>query len=149
MGTHTNHTTLEGYDPERLLQDGCSECEHRGADPLEGLAHLDAQRFAKAWRRAADWQRDRLPGRQPVSVAEAPMLRVLWQIQLLFERFGYATLGQLPGRLGLDEALRVAVLHKNVQDDDSDLSKRLTVLERPVVELACSAALGGWGDLSK
>lgn len=145
MSAHDYHETLPGYDPDRLLQDGCAECERRGKDPLEALVHLDNARLALAWARAADWQRERLDPRHPVGVAEVPMLRTLWTVQLIFERAGVAPLGQLPGpKLSVDDMLRVATLERNLTKEDGDLAKRLTVLESEVIGLACQGALGVW-----
>ena len=146
---HDHHEILPGYDPERLLQDGCAVCEARGDNPLEALVHLDAARFVKAWDRACAWQKDQLDPRHRISAAEAPMLRTLWTIQLLFERFGIAPLGRIPYPPADPESLEemlvlhpVRVLQLNAKNDASDLNSRLTELERDAVLTACQKALG-------
>lgn len=145
---HDYHEVLPGYDPARLLQDGCAECEARGADPLEAIVRLDPVQLRRAWARAAAWQRDRLPGREPVSKAEAPMLRTLWAVQLAFERAGTAPLGVLPKSISLMEALMAELaldpvrhLQRVAADADSDLNTRLTPLEREAILTACDRAL--------
>ena len=98
MSTHAHHEAFPGFDPDRILHDGCPECEHRGEvdGGLDAIIHLDPVRFAEAWARAAAWQRDQLDPRRPIAACEAPMLKVLWTIQLMFERAGIAPLGVLP-----------------------------------------------------
>jgi len=94
--SHVHHESLPGYNPAQLLHDGCPECEQRGAQPAAALGHLDHERFLRAWARAAAWQRDRLPDDEELSVAEAPMLRSLWAVQVAFERHLGVPLGYLP-----------------------------------------------------
>ncbi len=94
MGTHAYHDTLEGYHPSQLLHDGCGECEYRGENLMAALGHLDRTSFLRAWERAAAWNGvGTLTG--PISVAEAPMLRALYAVQVQLERFGVAV-GTLP-----------------------------------------------------
>lgn len=94
--THANHASLPGFHHQQLLVDGCHECEDRGADGLTAILHLDGQRFREAWARAAAWQTD-VPGiGQTISVSEAPMLRTLWTLQVMFERLYGVPLGELP-----------------------------------------------------
>lgn len=94
--THANHPTLPGYDERQLFHDGCEECEARGASP-EAATYLDRGRFAKAWKRAADWQRNADPDVvRSLSHAELPMLRSLWYVQVMFERCYGWPLGTLP-----------------------------------------------------
>ena len=74
---HDYHEGLPGYDPAQLLHDGCRECERRGADVEIALANLDQMTFVRAVARA-----ERFEAGVPlnVSVAEAPLLRVLSQV---------------------------------------------------------------------
>lgn len=145
---HDHHEVLPGFDPDRILQDGCAECEARGKNPIEAIVHLDPERLARAWVRAAEWQRDRLDPRRPVSAAEAPMLETLWAVQLVFERSGVAPLGQLPRGKTLMDALAeeeqlypIRVLQHHANDPDSDLNNRITMLERQTILAACDRAL--------
>lgn len=99
--THVNHASLEGYDPSQLLVDGCDECEQRGSDVVTAILHMDGQRFRMAWARAAAWQTDS-PGIGPtVAVCEAPMLRSLWAVEVMFERLFNVPLGEIPPGLML------------------------------------------------
>ena len=78
---HSYHNGLAGYAPEQIFHDGCPECERRGADPITALDYMDRPTFARAWRRAWQWNAtaERAPG--GISAAEAPVLRVLWAVQ--------------------------------------------------------------------
>jgi len=90
--SHDPHTAQPGYAPSQVLVDGCAECEQRGTGSGLGIAVLDPARFAEAWRRAADWQRDQV---SDVSRAEAPMLTALWAVQVQLERRG-VPIGEVP-----------------------------------------------------
>jgi hypothetical protein len=89
---HTYHEGLPGYSPAQLLHDGCPECVARGQSRGLGIGQLDHRNFARAWQRAADWNRDGLPD---VSMAERPMLDALWAIQIHLERRG-VPIGTVP-----------------------------------------------------
>jgi hypothetical protein len=89
---HDNHETLSGWNPLQLLVDSCDECEARGRLDDHGIPYLDAERFAAAWQRAADWNRTDLGG---ISITEAPLLNVLWAVQVQLERLG-VPLGTIP-----------------------------------------------------
>jgi len=89
---HAYHEQLPGYSAAQLLHDGCEECENRAKERDGGIAHLDRQNFAKAWVRAAAWNREGVPD---VARAELPMLAMLWSVQLQLERLG-VPIGQLP-----------------------------------------------------
>ena|SRR5258706_5849344 len=90
--SHDPHHTLPGYSPNQILIDGCAECEARSARPDHGLDHLDMTSFAHAWARAAAWN-----SATPVYVCptEAPLLRVLWSVQVQLERRG-VPIGHIP-----------------------------------------------------
>jgi hypothetical protein len=90
--THSYHDGLPGFSPAQVLHDGCGECEARGASVSDAIARLDPANFARAWHRAALWNRGGLPD---VSEAEAPLLRALWSLQLQLERRGFA-IGAVP-----------------------------------------------------
>jgi hypothetical protein len=89
---HDYHDGLPGYSANQVLIDGCGECEQRALSPEHGLAQLDQGNFARAWGRAAQWNRDGLPD---LARAEIPMFRVIWAIQLHLERLG-TPIGSLP-----------------------------------------------------
>jgi hypothetical protein len=89
---HDDHEKLPGYDQAQILHDDCGECEGRAKTPNLGIAYLDRTRFAWAWARAAEWNRDGLPN---VSNAEVPMLSVLWAVQCQLENYGHQ-IGQVP-----------------------------------------------------
>ncbi len=90
--SHDNHHAATGYTEGQLLVDGCGECEYRSRRRDHGLDNLDRDDFERAWRRAAEWN-----SATPVnvSVAEAPMLSVLWSIQVQLERRG-VPIGHIP-----------------------------------------------------
>jgi hypothetical protein len=92
MAVHDYHDALPGYDERQIWHDGCGECEARGA--RIAIDMLDSTNFARAWERAAQWNRG-----SGLSLAvcstEAPLLNVLWRIQVQLERQGWP-LGVLP-----------------------------------------------------
>lgn len=56
---HDYHDALPGYDPARIWQDGCDECEARGKMEFAyQLSHLDPETFIRAVQRAQDWPND-------------------------------------------------------------------------------------------
>jgi hypothetical protein len=83
MAVHDYHDALPGFNPAQILHDGCAECEQRGRDLSFG--QLDGRNFERAWKRAVQWNAEGLPD---ISDAEAPMLRVLWDIILQLEHRG-------------------------------------------------------------
>jgi hypothetical protein len=95
---HEYHEGLPGYDPSQIWHDGCGECEARGADPQWGMGHLDRERFARAWARAADCNRMTTEDdyRPTMSKAEEPLLAMFWRIQVMLERNCGIPLGTLP-----------------------------------------------------
>src|SRR5258708_39011043 len=86
MSVHDYHEGLPGYSKAQILHDGCGECEARGNDIARAISSLDRERFARAWRRAADW--NRTTDVRDVSHAERPLLEVLWAVQLRLETRG-------------------------------------------------------------
>jgi hypothetical protein len=93
VSVHDYHDALPGYSPAQILHSGCGECETRGRVPWDTIARLDRGRFARAWERAATWNRSGLPD---ISVAESDVLRILWVVQLQLERRGIP-IGTVPG----------------------------------------------------
>ena len=96
--SHDYHEGLDCYDARQILHDHCTECEARGKDLTMALAHLDNERFAKAWKRAYDWLGSNGDHEAvgPVSFAEVELLNVLWGVQVVFERLGIPLDGQVP-----------------------------------------------------
>lgn len=95
--THEYHDALPGYHPDQILHDGCEECEFCGGNVIIALSNLDAGTFRRAWLRAADWRASTPPSgssAEGISSAEAPLLEVLWSVQLHFESIW--PLGTLP-----------------------------------------------------
>jgi hypothetical protein len=92
---HAYHDGLPGYSPAQILHDGCEECEERSREPEGGIVHLDNQNFARAWKRAADWNRFPGDGLDDIARAELPMLRILWAVQLKLDHRG-VPIGQIP-----------------------------------------------------
>ena len=99
--THDYHDALAGYSAAQLLHDGCTECEARAASRDHGIAALDLLSFARAWHRATQWHRD---GLTDVADAEAPMLRVLWSVQVQLEMRG-VPIGACPVGSGIQQAI--------------------------------------------
>jgi hypothetical protein len=113
--SHVYHEGLRGYNPSQLLHDGCPECEARGEQPMDAIANLDAARFVRAWSRAAAWQQGRLPDEEWLSAAEVPSLRVLWAVQVSFERHLGVPIGFLP--VGTDRVAPAALISERLQTD--------------------------------
>jgi hypothetical protein len=89
---HDYHEGLTGYSPDQILHDGCSECEARSKETAGGLIHLDRSNIARAWARAALWNRS---GLSDISRCEIPLLSALWVVQLKLEQYG-VPIGQVP-----------------------------------------------------
>lgn len=89
---HDYHENLPGYSEAQILHDGCEECERRSQSRGFGIGGLDRFRFARAWRRAADWNRGKV---HDIAKAEIPMLDALWAVQCRLEDFGIP-IGQVP-----------------------------------------------------
>ena len=113
--SHLYHEGLKGFDARQILHDHCPECEARGKDLPNALAHLDNDRFRKAWRRAYDWEASSgdYDAVGPVSFAEVELLKVLWGVQVLLERLGTPLDGEVPAvandeRQQREESLRQA-----------------------------------------
>jgi hypothetical protein len=97
--THTYHDVLPGFDERQIWKDGCPECERRGKDPVASLCTLDEDNFARAWRRAADWNRMSGPDIGRPSDAERSLLEMIWVFQVMFERVCGLPIGELPAVL--------------------------------------------------
>ena len=91
--SHDYHEGQPGYSPAQVLKDGCEECSQRSQHPWVALSRLDPATFARAWVRAADFERGRL---DDVCVTEVPLLRTLWAIQVQLETRGIP-IGTVPG----------------------------------------------------
>ena len=85
MGTHDYHEIQPGYSEAQILHDGCGECEARSKNLPHAIGSMDKDRFVRAWERSAEWNRSGLPD---LSLAERPLLEVLWAIQLRLETRG-------------------------------------------------------------
>ena len=92
--SHDPHHSIPGYSPAQILVSGCRECAAISASRDCGLSHLDSRTFARAWERAAQWN-GMGGGLDDVSVAEAPLLSVLWALELKLQPLGWP-LGELP-----------------------------------------------------
>lgn len=90
--SHDFHEAHPGYSEDQVLHDGCGECEYRGNAVWPAINYLDMDGFAKAWARAAEYERG---GLADVSDAEVGLLRTLWAVQVQFERRG-VPIGSLP-----------------------------------------------------
>jgi len=89
---HDYHEGHPGYSDNQILHDGCEECATRAKHDDHGISSLDKGRFARAWVRAAQWNRE---GLSDLATAERPLLTVLWSIQLRLENYG-VPIGELP-----------------------------------------------------
>jgi hypothetical protein len=97
--SHTYHEGLRGYDERQILHDGCPECEYRAENAERAIANMDNGTFARAWKRAFDWQASRGGGYEAtgdLSHAELLVLRTLWAIQVQLERAGRPLDGRVP-----------------------------------------------------
>lgn len=92
--SHAPHESLRGYSPNQILVDSCAACEDRCMSRSLGIADLDDEGFAKAWLRAFQWERGQLDDR--VSNCEAPMLSVLWSVQVALSKRGVPLTGRVP-----------------------------------------------------
>lgn len=90
--SHDHHEGHPGFSPQQILKDGCGECGERSKNVWLAINYLDQVAFAKAWARAAAYERGELAD---VSAAEVPLLRALWAIQVQLEGRGFA-IGAVP-----------------------------------------------------
>ena len=90
--SHSHHEGHPGFSPAQTLHDGCAECTFRSENVWVAISHLDPVAFAKAWARAAAYERGELAD---VSRAEVPLLRALWAVQVQLEPRGFA-IGAVP-----------------------------------------------------
>lgn len=93
---HDYHEGAPNYNPSQLYYDGCAECKYRTEDLYLAIAHV--RDFREAWMRAARFEKGNLTEAEQVSVAEAPLLRLLRAVQVHLERYGLP-LGAFPGDL--------------------------------------------------
>ena len=89
---HDYHEAQPGYSENQVLHDGCAECKERSERSDGGISSMDRTRFARAWARAAEWNRAGLPD---IARAEMPALNILWSVQLKLESYGFP-IGVLP-----------------------------------------------------
>jgi hypothetical protein len=98
--THSYHDGLDGFDARQILHDHCAECEYRGKDVSSALAHMDDNTFARAWKRAYDLEASTgdYTAVGPVADAEVDLLKVLWGVMVILQRFGVPLDGEVPSR---------------------------------------------------
>ena len=90
--SHDSHQFGAGDMTAPVFDDECGECGRKVLGRDRGISALDAFSFAAAWQRAADWNRGKVTN---VTVTEAPLLDVLWSVQVQLERHG-VPIGELP-----------------------------------------------------
>jgi hypothetical protein len=78
-----SHDPHEGADGT-LVYDNCAECDSRAADPLEGLLHYDAERFAQLHERMVNVEYRN--GDHYRSSNEARVCKALYYVRLLTDR---------------------------------------------------------------
>jgi hypothetical protein len=89
---HDHHENLPGFSAGQILHSGCGVCEGRSKSSSLGIAYLDRTTFARAWARAAQYNRAGVPD---LSLAEMPMLDVLRAVQCQLENYG-VPIGTVP-----------------------------------------------------
>lgn len=97
--SHDYHEGLHGYHPDQIWHDGCAECEGRGAHVTYGVGTLDAERFRRAWKRAAQFNGVDCGAPDPhdtLSQCERPLLDLMWAMQLMLQRHCSVPIGMLP-----------------------------------------------------
>lgn len=97
-GSHDYHPGLPGYHPDQLLHDGCGVCERRAKVFSNAIAHMDAERFAQAWKRTCDWQRGGNTETRvspTLSKVECEVYENLWSVIVQLERRGIP-IGEAP-----------------------------------------------------
>ncbi len=108
--THHPHTAHPNYDPRQIWFDGCAECHVRSLGLPMTMMELDAEQFREAWLRAFWWQHDDDTSLH-LSETETPLLKQLWAIQVMLERFYGWPVGTFPenpdrGQVGAPASLR-------------------------------------------
>lgn len=93
--THANHEINPGFDPRQIWKDGCTECGNRSRLLPMSILELDPERFRQAWARAFAWEHDD-DTTLNLSQAEMPLLKQLWALQMVLERFFGWPIGVLP-----------------------------------------------------
>jgi hypothetical protein len=110
MPSHDYHEGAPNYNQHQLYYDGCDECKFRAA----GQYPFEKVDLKFAWGRAVRFEQGRLdPAEQPISEAEAPVLRLLWSLIVQLERHGIP-LGQFPGETA--QILREMIREKRAAD---------------------------------
>jgi hypothetical protein len=97
---HTYHPSLTGYDKRQIFHDRCKECERRGGNVGLALKFMDDDVFARAWKRAFNWQASNGDREAvgSVSNAERPLLESLWFVQLQLAKREFPLDGNMPRR---------------------------------------------------
>src|SRR5271167_3664742 len=96
--SHDYHQGQPNYNQEQLYFDGCAECAQRAADPVLAITYI--KDIKRAWTRATRFEKDWLvPEELPVSETEAPILHLLWCLQVVLERQRDLPIGVVPGSL--------------------------------------------------
>jgi len=109
---HEYHESLLGFHPSQVLRDGCPLCERRGKDPLVAVAHMDSDRFAKAWARMQAWDRDE--DGLHLARCELKLMHHLKSMELMMERHMGARRGETV------EVLRARLEYIDRQATDGD-----------------------------
>jgi len=92
---HDYHDGLPGFSNNQILHDGCAECEARSKGTAGGLAYLDKTNVARAWARAAEWNRE---GLTDMARCESALLSALWIVQVQLEHYDFP-IGTIPVRI--------------------------------------------------
>jgi hypothetical protein len=92
---HDDHEGFPGYDPRQIWKDGCAECRQRARTLPMSMLELDPEHFRAAWQRAYAWEHDDDTSLN-LSQTELPLLRQLWAIQIMLERYGHWPIGRFP-----------------------------------------------------
>ena len=95
VAVHDNHAGHPGFDPSQVWKDGCRECAQRASQLPMSMMELDPERFREAWLRAFWWQHDDDTSLK-LSEVERPLLRQLWAIQVMLERYFGWPVGMFP-----------------------------------------------------
>jgi hypothetical protein len=89
---HADHARLPGYDSAHILQDDCPLCVSYAVHEDRGISLLSETEFLRAWTVAHLFGAGTVTN---VSVAETPLLRVLYAVQQRLARYGIAP-GDVP-----------------------------------------------------
>ena len=92
---HDDHEGFPGFDPRQIWKDGCAECRQRARTLPMSMLELDPEHFRAAWQRAYAWEHDDDTSLR-LSQTELPLLRQLWAIQIMLERYFGWPIGRFP-----------------------------------------------------